>query len=378
MIQSHLKISQETSIYAKMSQISAQYNALDMAQGVANFPAPEWLIDRLYHYAKSGKNAYSPIPGTPQLRQATAAKIKQAYDVEIDGMNQVLITCGASEAIFATIMAYTSPGDEIIYFDPAFDVYPETVKAANGISKRLRLLENGHIDLAAIEKAINNKTRIILVNSPHNPVGSIITKEEYQALADLVKEKNILVLSDEVYEHMTARDTFTSALQIPTLRNQLIVFQSFGKTYNLTGWRLGACIGPENILKPIQSLKQNMSFSAPMPMQLSIADGITNHPEFWQNQPKLYQEKYKLFMDNFNNPRLKIQNWEGSPFLLFDYSSISKEDDFDFAMKLVKEHGIGLVPISSSYETPHHQYLRLCFAKSDDQLIQATSILNTI
>jgi methionine aminotransferase len=378
MIQPHLKISQETSIYAKMSQISAQYNALDMAQGVANFPVPEWLIDRLYYHAKLGKNAYSPIPGTPQLRTATAAKIQQAYDVKIDGMNQVLITCGASEAIFATIMAYTAPGDEVIFFDPAFDVYPESVKAANGVSKRLKLLANGHIDLNTIQNAITDKTKIILLNSPHNPMGTIITKEEYQELANIIKDKDILLLSDEVYEHMTAKDTFTTALQIPELREQLVVFQSFGKTYNLTGWRMGACIGPEQILKPIQSLKQNMSFSAPTPMQLSIADGINDHPEFWQSQPKLYQEKYKLFTNYFNNPKLKLQYWEGSPFLIFDYTQMSKENDLDFAMKLVKENSIGLVPISSSFAKPHHQYLRLCFAKSDEQIIQAADILNAI
>ncbi|MDC0534431.1 aminotransferase class I/II-fold pyridoxal phosphate-dependent enzyme [Francisellaceae bacterium] len=378
MIQPHLKISQETSIYAKMSQISAQYNALDMAQGVANFPVPEWLIDRLYYHAKSGKNAYSPIPGTPQLRTATATKIQQAYNVKIDGLNQVLITCGASEAIFATIMAYTAPGDEVIFFDPAFDVYPESVKAANGVSKRLQLLANGHIDLNAIQKTISDKTKIILLNSPHNPMGSIITKEEYQELARIIKGKDILVLSDEVYEHMTAEDTFTSALQIPELKKQLVVFQSFGKTYNLTGWRMGACIGPEQILKPIQSLKQNMSFSAPTPMQLSIADGINNHPDFWQSQPKIYQEKYKLFTNNFNNPKLKVQNWEGSPFLILDYTEISQQNDLDFAMKLVQEHGIGLVPISSSYEKPQNQFLRLCFAKSDDQITRAVDVLNQI
>jgi methionine aminotransferase len=377
MISYNPNIQIELSIYGEMRAIAQEYNAIDMTQGVASFVTPEWLVDSLYFYAKKGCNTYSPVPGTPELRKACAHKIKQAYDVEVR-IDETLITCSATEAIFATLFAYVMPGDEVIYFDPAWDVYPAATALVGGISRRLSLLGNGHIDIDAIARSINDKTKIILLNSPHNPVGSVVTYDEYEQISKLVEGKDILILSDEVYEHMYAGERFISALQIEGLRDKLVVFQSFGKTYNLTGWRIGACIAPEKILKPIQAIKQNITFSAPTPMQLAIADGINNHPEYWMDLPKLYQQKHAYIASMIKNSRFKINPWQGSPFIILNYTQINDKPDKEYAVELIKEHGIGLVPISGLYETPKNGYLRLCFAKDDKQLELAANCLNRI
>ncbi len=362
-------VTTKPSIFGHMASFAKKHNAINMTQGAPDFKTPDWLVDRLHHYAQKGFNQYSPIPGMPQLRKACAEKTSLCYGVEIDAEKEVMISCGAVEAIFSAVMAYVSPGDEVIYFDPAFDAYPNTVNAARGVSKRLKLKDDGHVDIEALANAITPKTKMILLNSPHNPMGSVITLEEYQEIAKLIKDKDILLLSDEVYEHIYAGDDFISALQIPELRQQLIVVQSLGKTYNLTGWRMGVCIAPADILPNLLGIKQFTTFSAPTPMQLALADGINNYPEYWQDLPKLYQAQYQTLTKALQNSRFKIAKWEGSPFLLLDYSHISNEDDQTFAEKLVTEYNVGLVPISSLYETPEHKYLRLCFAKHDEDLI---------
>ncbi|WP_440616842.1 aminotransferase class I/II-fold pyridoxal phosphate-dependent enzyme [Cysteiniphilum sp. 6C5] len=368
-------INTEPSIFGKMSVMAKAHNAINLTQGAPDFKTPDWLVDRLNYYVQNGFNQYAPIPGAPSLKQAIAHKVKMSYDVDINPEDSVSISSGAVEAIFALISACISKGDEVIYFDPAFDAYPSIVNFNQGISRRIPLLPNGDINLERLAQTVNARTKLIILNSPHNPMGSVITKAQYQEIAKLIKGRDILLLSDEVYEHIYAGDSYTSALQIPELKDQLIVVQSLGKTYNLTGWRLGVCIAPPAIIQMINAMKQFTSFSAPHPMQLALADGINAHPEYWQDLPKLYQTQHKKLINGLTSSRFKILPWSGSPFQILDYTAISDEDDFSFCQRLIHEHGVGLVPISSLYETPKQGLVRLCFAKYDDVLLQGAKRL---
>ncbi|QLE79957.1 aminotransferase class I/II-fold pyridoxal phosphate-dependent enzyme [Francisella sp. Scap27] len=354
-----------------------EHNAVNFTQGAPDFDTPEWLIDRANFYMKNGKNQYSPIAGTPALRKAMIHKTKLCYGVDIE-VDNIAITAGAQEGLFTTISSYIGKDDEVIMFDPIFDTYAGVTNFNQGKCVRLSLLPNGKIDTQAIANAITNKTKIIILNSPHNPMGTVISKEEFKEIANIIKDKDILVLSDEVYEHIYAGDSFTSAIEIPELWDKLIVLQSLGKTYNLTGWRLGVAIAPSKIIKEILSIKQFSTFSAVHPTQLALAEGIVEHPEYYQNLHKLYKKQNQLLSEGLKNSRFKVLEWQGSPFQVLDYSNISNEDDHKFATNLIKEHGVGLIPISTLFEKPKNGLLRLCFAKKDKDIIEGTKKLSLI
>ncbi|ASG68086.1 aminotransferase [Francisella halioticida] len=377
MIQPKSYIDTSSSVYGKFSIMAAEYKAANLTQGAPDFDTPEWLIDRVNYYMKKGKNQYAPIPGAMTLRKAIVHKTKHCYDIDIT-IDNVIITAGAQEGLFTTISTYVGPGDEVIMFDPIFDTYAGVTKFNQGKCVRLKLLPNGNIDVQAIANAITNRTKVIILNSPHNPMGSIISKSEYQEITKIIKDKDILVISDEVYEHIYAGDSFTSAIEIPELRDKLVILQSLGKTYNLTGWRQGVVIAPGDIIKNILAIKQFSTFSAVHPMQLSLAEGILKHPEYYENLHKLYKKQNSLLRENLKASRFKILEWQGSPFQMIDYSEISKEDDHTFATKLIKEYGVGVIPMSSLFKTPQHKFLRICFAKKDDEIIRGTKILSQI
>ncbi|MED7788476.1 aminotransferase class I/II-fold pyridoxal phosphate-dependent enzyme [Francisella sp. 19X1-34] len=378
MIQPKPHITTPPSIYGVFGALAAEYKCVNLAVGFSDFDTPEWLIDRTNYYMKKGENKYSPIPGVIALRRAVVQKTKTCYDIDIS-IDNIAITAGAQEGLFTSISAYLDKNDEVIMFDPVFDAYVGITNFNQGKCVRLKLLPNGNIDIQAIANAITNKTKIILLNSPHNPMGTIISRQEYQEIANIVKDKDILIISDEVYEHIYAGDSFTSALQIPELRDKLIVLQSFGKTYNLTGWRQGSMIAPENIIKNILAVKQFSTYSACTPMQLALAEGILEHPEFYKNLHKLYKKQNSLLKNKLKGSKFKLIEWQGSPFQVLDYSQVSNEDDYTFATKLIKEHGIGLVPLSSLFENnPNNRLLRLCFAKKNYTIIEGAKILAQI
>ena len=365
------------SVYGKFAIMANEHKATNFTQGAPDFDTPEWLIDRTNFYMQHSKNQYSPIPGAPALRKAIVEKTKACYGVDVE-IDNVTITVGAQEGLFAAISAYVGTGDEVIMFDPIYDAYAGITKLNQGKCVRLELLPNGCIDLQAIANAITTKTKIIILNSPHNPMGSVISKEEYQELARILENKDILVIADEVYEHIYAGEKFTSAIEIPELREKLVVLQSLGKTYNLTGWRLGVAIAPAAIIKDILTIKQFSTFSASHPMQLALADGIVQHPEYYQNLHKLYKKQNLLLRKNLKGSRFKLLDWQGSPFQMLDYSAISDENDHEFATRLIKQHGIGLIPVSTLFEQPRNGLLRLCFAKKDKDIIEGAKKLSLI
>ncbi|AIT10045.1 aminotransferase [Candidatus Francisella endociliophora] len=374
MIQPKPYISTAPSVYGKFAMMAAEEKAVNFTQGAPDFDTPEWLIDRTNFYMHHGKNQYAPIPGAPALRKAIVTKTKCCYDVDIDFEN-VAITAGAQEGLFSAISTYVGKDDEVIMFDPIFDTYAGVTNFNQGKCVRLKLLSNGNIDIQAIANAITDRTKIIILNSPHNPMGTVISKVEYQEIAKIIKDRDILVISDEVYEHIYAGDKYVSAIQIPQLWDKLIVLQSLGKTYNLTGWRQGVAIAPAEIIKNILAIKQFATFSAAHPMQLALAEGILEYPEYYENLHKLYKKQNSLLRENLKGSRFKILDWQGSPFQVLDYSEISDLDDDTFATKLIKDYGVGLVPISSLFEKPQNGLLRLCFAKKDQDIIKGAKIL---
>ncbi|API87238.1 aminotransferase class I/II-fold pyridoxal phosphate-dependent enzyme [Francisella uliginis] len=377
MIQPKPYIDTSPSVYGKFSIMAAEYKAANFTQGAPDFDTPEWLIDRANYYMKKGKNQYAPIPGAMTLRKAIVHKTKHCYNTDIN-IDNVIITAGAQEGLFTAISTYVGAGDEVIMFDPIFDTYAGVTKFNQGKCVRLKLLPNGNIDVQAIANAITDRTKIIILNSPHNPMGTIISKSEYQEIAKIVKDKDILVISDEVYEHIYAGDSFTSAIEIPELRDKLVVLQSLGKTYNVTGWRQGVMIAPADIIKNVLAIKQFSTFSAVHPLQLSLAEGILEHPEYYENLHKLYKKQNALLRENMKGSRFKVLEWQGSPFQMIDYSEISNEDDHTFATRLIKEYGVGVVPMSTLFETPQHKFLRICFAKKDAEIIKGAKILAQI
>ncbi|MEY8765747.1 MULTISPECIES: aminotransferase class I/II-fold pyridoxal phosphate-dependent enzyme [Francisella] len=377
MIKAKSYIDTSPSVYGRFATLAAEHKALNFTQGAPAFDTPEWLIDRANFHMQHAKNQYSPIPGTIALRNAIITKTKKCYDAEI-GIENVAITAGAQEGLFTLISAYIGQGDEVIMFDPVFDTYVGATKLNQGKCVRLKLLADGRIDIPAIANAITNKTKLIILNSPHNPMGTVISEDEFKEIAKIVKNKNLLVISDEVYEHIYAGENFTSAIQIAELRDKLIVLQSLGKTYNVTGWRQGVAIAPAEVIKNILAVKQFATFSAVHPLQLALAEGIIEHPEYYEDLNKLYKKQNQLLRENLEGTRFKVLEWHGSPFQMLDYSDISNEFDEDFASNLIKEYGIGLVPISSLFEKPQNGLLRLCFAKKDDEIIKGAKILAKI
>ena len=361
-------------VYGTFAEIAAKHNAINFTVGAPEFDTPEWIVDRANFHMKNGKNQYAPGAGALPLRQAMVTKTEICYGTKIDVEN-VAITIGAQEALFGIVSSYVDNDDEVIMFDPIFDPYLSIVKFNRGKGIRLDLLPNGKIDLDALANAITEKTKVIILNSPHNPMGSIISKQEYQEVAKIIKNKDIVVISDEVYEHIYAGERFVSAIEVPELWGNLVVTQSLGKTYNLTGWRLGVAISTPEIIKSILSVKGLVSFSSAHPLQLAIADGILEHPEYYQNLHKLYKKQNNLLRENLKESKFNILNWQGSPFQLLEYNSTNGESDYDFAIRLIKEHGVGIVPISSLFERPQHGLFRLCFAKRDDSIIEGAKIL---
>ncbi|RUS69670.1 hypothetical protein EGW08_022575, partial [Elysia chlorotica] len=258
------------SVYGKYAVMAAKHKAVNFTQGAPDFDTPQWLIDSTNYYMNNNKNQYSPIPGTAALRNAIVSKTKNCYKIEIETDN-VAITAGAIEGLFSIITAYIDKGDEVIMFDPVFDAYVGITNINQGKCIRLNFSPNGRIDTQAIANAITDKTKLIILNSPHNPMGTTISKSEYIEIAKITKDKDILIISDEVYEHIYAGDNFISAIEIAELRNKTIILQSLGKTYNLTGWRLGVAIAPAEIIKNLLAVKQFATFSAVHPMQLALA-----------------------------------------------------------------------------------------------------------
>lgn len=370
-----------TTIFTVMSQMAAEHNAINLSQGFPDFDGPKKLLDAVGQYIGQGANQYAPMTGMPVLREEIAKKVAALYGATVSAESEITVTSGATEALFAAISAVVQPGDEVIVFDPAYDSYEPAIELNGGVAVHLQLQPPGfHIDWQHLKDAITAKTRMIVINTPHNPTGSILSAQDLEQLAELVRDTDILLLGDEVYEHIVFDGhKHHSLLSHPELYQRSFVVSSFGKTYHTTGWKIGYCVAPAILSAEFRKVHQYLTFSTSTPMQLALADIMRDEPSHYHDLPAFYQHKRDLFNTLIQPSKFSFAPGEGTYFQLVDYSTISDMSDVAFCQWLIKEVGVAAIPVSVFCQTPPKMKLvRFCFAKDDATLKQAAERLLAI
>lgn len=367
-----------TTIFTQMSTLAQQHNAINLSQGFPDFDGPSYLQERLAYHVSQGANQYAPMTGAQPLREAIADKTAAIYGYRPDVNSDITVTAGATEALYAAITALVRPGDEVICFDPSYDSYAPAVQLAGGTLKRLTLQPPLFtVDWPAFSALLSDKTRLVILNTPHNPSASIWHHEDYAALWQAVADREIYVLSDEVYEHICfAQEGHASVLAHPELRQRAVAVSSFGKTFHMTGWKVGYCVAPAAISAEIRKIHQYLTFSVNTPAQLAIADMLRQHPEHYRELPEFYRARRDRLIQALRSSRFHLLPCEGTYFLLADYSVISDLDDVSFCQWLTREVGVAAIPLSVFCEAPFpHKLIRLCFAKQEATLDAAAERL---
>ena len=367
-----------TTIFTQMSALAAQFNAINLSQGFPDFDGPQYLQDRLAYHVSQGANQYAPMIGVLPLREAIADKTAELYGYTPDVNNDITVTAGATEALYAAITALVRPGDEVICFDPSYDSYAPAVQLAGGVLKRIALQPPGfRVDWSEFRSLLSAKTRLVILNTPHNPSATVWRKSDYAELWQAIAEQEIYVLSDEVYEHICFdAEGHASVLAHAELRQRAIAVSSFGKTVHMTGWKVGYCVAPAAISAEIRKVHQYLTFSVNTPAQLAIADMLRQEPEHYRDLPAFYRERRDCLVDALSGSRFKVLPCEGTYFVLLDYSAISDLDDVSFCQWLTKEIGVAAIPLSVFCADPFpHKLIRLCFAKQPATLIAAAERL---
>jgi methionine aminotransferase len=370
-----------TTIFTVMSQLAQQHNAVNLGQGFPDFDGPQSLRDALAQAMNSGKNQYAPMTGIPALREQIAIKTERLYGRPVNADAEVTVTSGATEAIFAAIAAVVRPGDEVIVLDPCYDCYEPAIDLVGGRAVHVPLtLPEFSVDWQRVKDAITPRTRVIMVNSPHNPSGAVFSADDLDTLAALTRDTEILVISDEVYEHIVFDGlAHQSVLRHAELAARSFVVSSFGKTYHCTGWKVGYCVAPRTLSAEFRKVHQYLTFCTFGPAQWAFADVLANDPQHYLDLPAFYQEKRDHFRALLAPSRFRLLPVGGAYFQLVDYSAISDKDDLNFCEWLVREAGVAAIPVSAFYETaPDARIIRFCFAKSDATLAAAAERLARI
>ena len=361
-----------------MSALAAEHSALNLSQGFPDFDAPLGLRQALADHALAGHNQYAPMAGVPALREQVAISLKRLRDVQCDPDTEITIVPGATEGILCAITACISTGDEVIVFDPCYDCYDPAITLAGGRAVHIALTDDSFsIDWERVSAAINERSKMIIVNSPHNPSGSILSAADMAELERLAELHDLLVVSDEVYEHLVYDgEEHCSVLQYPALRNRSFAVYSFGKTFSVTGWKTGYCVAPPALTAELRKVHQFVTFVAVTPIQLALADYMHREPDFPATLADFYQRKRDLFCSALTTSRFTLLPSAGTYFQLLNYGAVCKEPDIELCRRWTREQKLASIPISVFYETPPRQhYLRFCFAKNDDVLLQAAEIL---
>ena len=370
-----------TTIFSVMSKMAQEHGAINLAQGFPDFDGPEVLRERVSYHMAHGRNQYAPLAGVSELREQIAAKVLDLYGSTVDPETEVTVTPGATEAIYCAITAVVQPGDEVIVFDPAYDSYEPGVTLNGGITRHIALqYPDFTIDWQKVRDTITDQTRLIILNTPHNPTGSVWTDHDIRQLREIITEKNIYILSDEVYEHILFDDRqHCSLLRYPDLAEKSFTISSFGKTYHATGWRIGYCVAPRPLMEAFVRVHQFINFSTNTPMQYAIADFLRECPQHHHELGSFYQPKRDLFCELMQASRFKLKPSAGTYFQLADYSAISNEPDMEFASRMSRDFKVTAIPVSVFYkQVPDQHVVRFCFAKHDDTLRQAVSRLTEL
>jgi 2-keto-4-methylthiobutyrate aminotransferase apoenzyme (EC 2.6.1.-) len=367
-----------TTIFTQMSALALEYQAINLSQGFPDFDGPRFLQERLAFHVANGANQYAPMTGVPALREAIAGKTAELYGYTPDANSDVTVTAGATEALFAAITALVREGDEVICFDPSYDSYAPAVEFSGGVLKRIALQPpHFRVDWQAFKALLSDRTRLVILNTPHNPSATVWHQADFAALWQAIADREIYVLSDEVYEHICfAKEGHASVLAHPQLRERAVAVSSFGKTFHMTGWKVGYCVAPAAISAELRKVHQYLTFAVNTPAQLALADMLRQQPEHYRELPDFYRARRDVFVEALSQSRLEILPCEGTYFLLADYSAISSLDDVSFCQWLTKEVGVAAIPLSVFCADPFpHKLIRLCFAKQESTLLAAAERL---
>ncbi|NWG27719.1 MAG: aminotransferase class I/II-fold pyridoxal phosphate-dependent enzyme [Ignavibacteriaceae bacterium] len=369
-----------TSIFTVMSRIAVEHNAINLAQGFPDWNCDDELLELVHHFQKKGFNQYAPMQGVPNLRNAISEKIKKLYGRHYDFENEITITAGATQALYTAITSVIKSGDEVIVFEPAYDSYVPDIISNGGIPVYVQLNTDDYsYDWDLVRKKISGKTKAIILNSPHNPTGSLINENDIIELENLTRGTNILIVSDEVYEHITfnGKKHFSLAAS-EELSKRTFVISSFGKTYHTTGWKMGYCAAPDYLTKEFRKIHQFIVFSVNTPIQYAYAE-FMKEEERYLSLGKFYENKRDVFQDAIRSSKLRIKNCDGTYFQLLDYSDISDKSDMEFSEYLTKEIGVAVIPLSPFYnDRKSRSLVRICFAKSDEVLKEAAAKLRKL
>mgnify|MGYP006191337169 FL=1 len=372
-----------TTIFTRMSQLAVETGALNLSQGFPDFDGPQALRDAVGRHIAAGHNQYAPMTGLPALREQVAAKIARSYGRVVSADSEITITPGATQAIFCAIQALIQPGDEVIVFDPCYDSYEPSVELAGGRCVHVPLaLPDFSIDWQRLGEALSDKTRLLILNSPQNPSGALISRAELDQLAALIRERDIYLISDEVYEHLVFDGIqHASVLAHDELYQRAFVVSSFGKTYHVTGWKTGYVVAPPVLSAELRKIHQYVNFCGVTPLQHALADFMAEQPQHIVELPAFYQAKRDLFCDQLAGSRFTFTRSPGTYFQLADYSAIRPDlDDVAMAEWLTREHGVAAIPVSVFYQEPPKdlRLVRFCFAKREETLRQAADKLCAI
>ena len=366
-----------TTIFTVMSKLATDEGAYNLSQGFPSFDCSPKLSELVCHYLKNGYNQYAPMSGAPVFRESIAEKTAHSYGISYDPETEVTVTSGATEAIFCAVTAVVYPGDEVIVLEPAYDSYVPAIDLNGGVPVFVTLdAPDFKIDWEKVKAKISPKTKAILINTPHNPVGTVFSKEDLDSLADIIRDKDIYIISDEVYEHIVFDGgVHHSMMTHPELKERSFICNSVGKTYHVTGWKIGYCLAPAPLSKEFRRIHQYITFCTVSPMQYALADFL-KLPEHYEALADFYQRNRDRFNEALKASRFTLKPSKGSFFQIVSYKKITDEYDYDLAIRLTKEIKVASVPVSVFYkDKKDDKLLRFCFAKDDDILDKAAELL---
>lgn len=369
-----------TSIFTVMSAMAAEHGAINLAQGFPDFDCSDRLKGLVEKYMRLGHNQYAPMPGVPALRKIMAEKIKSLYGLTVDPDTEITITSGATQALYCAISTFIRPDDDVILVEPAYDSYRPSIEVNGGRPIVYEMSAPDYsIDWRLLERLITWKTRMIVINTPHNPTGKILKEADWKELQHLAVNRDIIVLCDEAYEHLVFDgERHESLLRYPAIFERGMSVFSFGKTLHATGWKLGCIVAPPDLTKEFRKVHQFNVFAVNTPMQYAVAEYFET-PDDYLALNEFFEKKRDFLLDAMSNSRFKPLHSEGSYFQLYDYSAISNEPDTEFVKRLVLEHGVAAIPVSVFYSShKNERVIRLCFAKKEETLAKAAAILSKI